>query len=114
MKIIFPRNKAVHRRDYDRELTAVYRVGGVLINWEQAQRLHFEVQKVYDTQDILNELSCRIKHKTMTRKEAASVMDHLKQLVWRYRCLLDEGIGENWNDTLGYVLEDYLENGKDE
>ena len=114
MKISFPRNRTAHKRDYSRELTIVIKVKGVFINWNDAQRIHFAVQEIYDRQDMLDEISCRIKHKTMTRKEAASVADSMDALVSRYRMLLDEGIGENWNDTLGYVIEDYLENGMEE
>lgn len=114
MKIIFPRNKVLHKRDFDRELTTVHVLGGNIINWEQMQEIYFAVQGVYDMQDMLNEISCMLKHNDLTVKEAANITSNMDHLVSRYRMLLDEGIGENWNDTLCYVLNDFLENTKED
>ena len=113
MKIIFPRHKAVHRRDYDRELTAVIKVKGIFVNWNDAQRIYFAVQNVFDKADILQELSYRLQIGTITRKEASSAVKRMNQLAERYRMLLDDDVGETWNNTLAGVLEEFLENKKE-
>ena len=114
MKIIFPRNKVLHKRDFDRELTTVHVLGGNIINWKQMQEIYFAVQGVYDRQDMLSEISYRLKYDNLTMKEAANITSHMDSLVSRYRMLLNDGIGENWNDTLCYVLNDFLENMKED
>ena len=114
MNIIFPRTKILHRRNYEMELMEACVVNNSVINWGEMQEIYFAVQKVFDKQDMLNEVSCRLSHHDLTQKEAAQIRFHLNKLVSRYRILLDDGIGENWNDTLCYVLDDFLENGKDE
>lgn len=111
LKVLFPRNKAIHKRNYDRELTACFNLNGIAVNWEQMQKIHYAVQEVFDRQDMLNEVAYQLGCEYITPKQASLIHANMDNLVDRYRTMLDEGgVFENWRDTLTYVLEDFLDN----